>query len=171
VARRYWKTMREQGSRHAGDPVRPHDNPWLEQAVPELSTLDGGYGVRDEDRAARYADWAARLRAKGAAGPKKDGTGAGLGYWSAEALFEDSRRLAHEEAVARGDLATVRELLALFDLREDASRADLGTAYRRLAKAHHPDRFMMADPETQAFHEAEMRRVIDAYEALCRVVA
>ena len=54
---------------------------------------------------------------------------------------------------------------------ENSKRNEIAAAYRRLAKEHHPDRFMMADPETQAFHEAEMRRVIDAYEALRQVVA
>jgi DnaJ-class molecular chaperone len=60
----------------------------------------------------------------------------------------------------------VRELLAVLDLREGASPTDIGSAYRRLAKAHHPDHFAEADPATQTFHAARMRDVIEAYRSL-----
>jgi DnaJ-domain-containing protein 1 len=166
VALRYWKRMREQAALHATDPRPPGDNPWQDRVAPTLSQLGSSFDVADDDRAARYSDWAARLREKGAADRTEDTVASGPGYWSTEALFEDSRRLAREEGLSRGNPWVVRELLAVFDLSEGATSAELSGAYRRLAKQHHPDRFMEADPETRAFHEAEMRRVIDAYEAL-----
>jgi DnaJ-domain-containing protein 1 len=172
VALRYWKRMREQAALHADDPRPATENPWQDGPVATLSQLGARCDIADDDRAARYSDWAARMRDKGAARPGAgDEPATGSGYWSAEALFEDSRRVAHEEGVARRNPWVVRDLLGVFDLAEGATRAEIGHAYRRLAKQHHPDRFMMADPETRAFHEAEMRRVIDAYEALCQVVA
>ena len=151
--------MREQAALHATDPRPPGDNPWQDRVAPTLSQLGSSFEGADDDRAAR-------LREKGAAGRAEDAVASGPGYWSTEALFEDSRRLAREEGLSRGNPWVVRELLAVFDLSEGATSAEISGAYRRLAKQHHPDRFMEADPETRAFHEAEMRRVIDAYEAL-----
>ena len=177
MALRYWKRMREQATLHAEEPRPAQINPWWETVpTPTLSELGARYEIQGDDRTARYNDWADRMRAKGAARPApapaaRAEPASSAGYWTAEALFEDSRRVAREEGISRRNPWVVRELLAVFDLPEGASSADIGSAYRRLAKEHHPDRFMMADPETQAFHEAEMRRVIDAYEALRQVVA
>jgi hypothetical protein len=162
---RYWKRMREQAALHAKEPPPARDNPWKDAPAPTLSQLGASYDITDDDRAARYSDWAARIRDKGAT-KAAEAPAAGPGYWSTEALFEDSRRLAREESMARPNPWFVRELLSVLDLGEGATTAEIGSAYRRLAKQHHPDRFMMADEDTRAFHEAEMRRVIDAYEAL-----
>ena len=164
--------MREQGTRTA-TPDRPwYENPWNPDQDPLLTQVGDGYRIEGDGQAAVYADWAARLREKGAARTRAESPAAGTeGYWSPEALFEDSRRLAREADVADRNPWAVRELLAVLDLREGATRADIGHAYRRLAKQHHPDRYALADPRTQAYHEAEMRRVIDAYAALCQLVA
>ena len=168
MALRYWKRMREQAARHADTPRDDRANPWDDGRPPTLSELGRAYEISDDDRAARYSDWATRLRDKQTSrrAGDADGPGPAQGYWSPEALYEESRRLAREENLARPNPWFVRELLAVFDLQEGATSAEIGSAYRRLAKQHHPDRFMMADAETRAFHEAEMRRVIDAYEAL-----
>jgi DnaJ-domain-containing protein 1 len=158
--------MREQAARHAGEPRPDHQNPWRDRPAPTLSQLGSAYDISGDDRAARYSDWAARIRDKRGGPVADDEAPSSAGYWSTEGLFEDSRRLAHEEGLARPNPWFVRELLAVFELREGATSAEIGSAYRRLAKQHHPDRFMQADEETQEFHAAEMRRVIDAYQAL-----
>jgi hypothetical protein len=172
VALGYWKRMREQAAANADAPRPSRDNPWQDAPPATLSQLGGRYDIAGDDQAARYSDWAARMRQKGADRTAADqAPSPDAGYWSAEALFEDSRRVAREEGVSRRNPWVVAELLGVLDLAEGATRAEIGSAYRRLAKQHHPDRFMMADPDTRAFHEAEMRRVIDAYEALIQVVA
>jgi DnaJ-domain-containing protein 1 len=165
--------MREQAARHAADSRPDHENPWWSGTDrPTLSQLGAGYDIDDDDRTVRYADWAARLRARGATGTATDDAApTSQAYWRPEALFADSHRREREGGVARRNPWVVRELLAVLDLGEGATSADIGSAYRRLAKEHHPDRYMMADARTQAFHEAEMRRVIDAYEALRQVGA
>jgi DnaJ-domain-containing protein 1 len=166
VGLRYWKRMRAQVDTHADAPPADGPNPWRD---PEhtLSQL-GASALTDDARAERYSEWAERMRQRrpstGEAGQPADGPAATANYWSCEALFAESRRLEEEEP--RQNPWRVRELLAVFDLTEGATPAELGTAYRRLAKQHHPDRYVSADPHTQAFHAEHMRRIIDAYREL-----
>jgi hypothetical protein len=167
VALRHWKRMREQGAVHADDPRPAGDNPWQDRPAAPVSQLGSVYGIEGDDRADRYRDWAARLRDKKAAAREPEPDPASTaGYWSAEALFADSRRVEREESRDRPNPWRVRELLAVFDLRDGATTADIGTAYRRLAKQHHPDRYVQADPGTREFHADQMRRIIDAYQEL-----
>ena len=137
----------------------------------------------DPERAAQYAAWAERMRTKraatkariaadAAAGP---GTAASAGdrptstgptYWTTDALFAESRRVEEQELVGRPDPMAVRELLAVLDLRDGADPDQLTAAYRRLAKEHHPDRFVHADEATRRFHEERMLEVNRAYRHL-----
>jgi DnaJ-domain-containing protein 1 len=183
MARRYWKRTRDQAVGRDCDARPAGANPWYDQAPPSLRDLGRTYGAEPTDAAAqadaadRTRDWADRLRQKQerrARPSEEDQPPTSAGYWTVEGLFEESRRLQHEEelhgptgpADGRANPWRFRELLAVFDLEEGATSAEIGSAYRRLAKKHHPDRFVEADPDTQAFHAAEMRRIIDAYQAL-----
>jgi DnaJ like chaperone protein len=56
--------------------------------------------------------------------------------------------------------------LRLFDLTEGASAEEVHSAYRRLAKARHPDRFAALGPAAQATATAAFKRVQEAYEIL-----
>jgi DnaJ-domain-containing protein 1 len=194
VAIRYWKRMREEAALHADDPRPDGPNPWVgeghgddqpvERPLSRLGDLGGAshqyrgdntYAAEDEAaKAARYNDWAERMRDKRtrnqaqareiqdrAAGITRDPT-----YWNSDALFEESRRVDQEELLERPNPWRVTELLAVLDLRDGASATEIGDAYRRLAKTHHPDRFIEADENTREFHEQKMREVIDAYRAL-----
>jgi len=195
VAIRYWKRMREEAALHADDPRPEGDNPWQsdaeeprprlgERPLSRLGDLggfdrdlrgDNSYAAEDEAaKAARYNDWAERMRDKRtrnraqaqeiqdrANGVTRDPT-----YWNSEALFEESRRVDSEELHERPNPWQVTELLAVLDLREGASPSEIGDAYRRLAKTHHPDRFVEADERTREYHEQKMREVIDAYRTL-----
>jgi hypothetical protein len=168
VALRYWKRMREQAAVHAEDPVPRGANPWEDRPARTLGQLGALQAVSDDDRAARYRDWAARLRDQGsrhAAEPAPPAPSSAA-YWSSDALFEESRRLEQEEAPTAANPGRTGELLAELDLRPGATPAEIAVAYRRLAKQHHPDRFVNADPGTEAFHAARMRRIIDAYQLL-----
>lgn len=141
--------------------------------------------LTEDDRAQQYAAWAERMRTKRAAakariaadqqavGAAAGATGApraegapGPTYWTTDALFAESRRVGEQEAAARPDPTVVAELLAVLDLREGADPDQLAAAYRRAAKAHHPDRFVHADEATRRFHEERMLEINRAHGQL-----
>ena len=66
---------------------------------------------------------------------------------------------------ARGPM-TRAKALRMFGLEEGASPDDVHAAYRRLAKARHPDRFARLGPAAQATATAAVKRVQDAYAML-----
>lgn len=187
----YFRKLRVEGRRHADDPVEPGLNPWVTAAPaaaaapagtfapfgappgpstttptgPAVSAMAAGEPV--DDRSQRYNDWAERMRVKRERFRQQLGEEAPTSsYWSTDALFEESRRIDNEELYERPNPWRVRELLAVLDLRDNATRDEIGAAYRRLAKQHHPDRFVAAEPTEQAFHEEQMREINAAYRAL-----
>ena len=66
---------------------------------------------------------------------------------------------------ARGPM-TRAKALRMFGLEEGASPDEVHAAYRRLAKARHPDRFARLGPAAQATATAAFKRVHDAYAIL-----
>lgn len=162
--------MREQGALGRGSPPPDADNPWSEQRqnLARLSEVGAPTDADDPDpRAERYTEWAERLRAKRRRRiDDRDGSPA-PSHWSTDALFEESRRVEDDERHAdRPNPWRVNELLAVLDLREGATVSDVNAAYRRLAKGHHPDRFVEADAEVQELHAEKMREIIRAYRVL-----
>lgn len=61
------------------------------------------------------------------------------------------------------------ELLALFGLNATATRQEIGSAYRKLAAQHHPDRFHRAPIEEQNAAAARFIELTRAYEELLLV--
>jgi len=130
---------------------------------------DGG------SREAQYQAWAERMQTKRAANKARIAddvrTSAGepsqakASYWTTDALFADAK-LDTELSTTRPDPRVVAEMLAVLDLREGADPDQLTAAYRRLAKLHHPDRFLDADEATRTFHEDRMLAVNRAYAHL-----
>ena len=163
--------MREQGARHAGEAPPDAPNPWLEERVTlsRLSDTANPLGGDEPDpRAERYNEWAERLKAKRRRLTNDlDGSPA-PSNWSTDALFEESRRVEDDELHSdrRPNPWRVQELLAVLDLREGATAAEVGMAYRRLAKVHHPDHFVEADLDIQEYHAHKMREIIRAYRTL-----
>lgn len=128
-----------------------------------------------ETRAAEYSAWADRLKAKRAraqaafAGHTSDQEPtAEPSYWSTDSLYAESRRVAEQGEAAGPAADRRRELFAVFNLFDGSTAEEVGEAYRRLAKLHHPDRYATAPPDVQAHHEEEMRRLNVAYTALRR---
>jgi DnaJ-domain-containing protein 1 len=158
--------MREQAALHADDPRPAGPNPWWERAAPAAGPPGRGPRGGADDPAARTSDWAARMRDRRSHDAAAAEPVSTANYWSTESLFEESRRLEREEVLTRPNAGQLQDLLAVLDLREDATPADIARAYRRLAKQHHPDHFVSADPDVQTYHAARMRAVIDAYHAL-----
>jgi DnaJ-domain-containing protein 1 len=120
------------------------------------------------ERAAAYSAWAARMKAKREqtrSAADRNGT-AQPTYWTTDALFAESVRVAEDQSAADSTGRKVAELLAVLQLPATATPEQVGDAYRRLAKAHHPDRFIDADAATQRLHDDQMRRVNQAYRAL-----
>ena len=58
------------------------------------------------------------------------------------------------------------ELLAVLELREGATRQEIGAAYRRLVAQHHPDRFHGSTAEEQNAAAARFIELTRAYEEL-----
>jgi DnaJ-domain-containing protein 1 len=84
-------------------------------------------------------------------------------YWDSNTLFEESRRLEESrDPTVMGE----RELLAEFGLSESASKVQVQAAYRRLAKEHHPDRWVDADESVQEQHAQRMLEITAVYQAL-----
>ncbi len=170
---RSMKRMRS-GTADRPAPGSPPGNPWDEREDgevrrPTLQELGDVIHIDDEGKVAQYNEWAERLRQKrqkareaieGSTPPPQ------ASYWSTDALFEESRRVEENEMGRRPDPARVQQLLAELDLRDGATAEDIGAAYRRLAKQHHPDRFASADEQTQRFHAEKMASINRAYRAL-----
>ncbi|MCX7621261.1 MAG: J domain-containing protein [Acidimicrobiales bacterium] len=145
-------------------------NPWDEEAARHnLRDLGDTIHIDDEGKVAQYNEWAERLRQKRqrtreeieGSTPKQEAS-----YWTTDALFEESRRIQENELSSRPDPARVQELLSELDLRGNATAEEIGSAYRRLAKQHHPDRYAAADEATQRFHAERMAAINRAYRAL-----
>jgi len=167
---RYWKKMRDEGAKQPSV-ARSDDNPWGESSErANLGHLSSTYTTVESDghegASARYNDWAERMKEKRNRLAQDKAGQPTASYWSTDALFEESRRVEDDEILSRPNPWRVIELLATLDLREGASTTEIGEAYRRLAKQHHPDRFVDAEPAIQAFHAEKMRNVITAYRTL-----
>ena len=188
MASEYFKRMRagRKGEASAPDIAAAVDaslNPWTEWTPPQPVAPEhpNVSPVASDPRADAYASWAARMQEKRSrtqakianaqdgvrwatlgAAPETDSSG----YWTTDVLFAESQRVAEEELTSRPNPWRVAELLAVLDLRDDASPQQIADAYKSLAKAHHPDRFVSADEATQQFHADRMTSINRAYHAL-----
>jgi DnaJ-domain-containing protein 1 len=180
VALRYWKRMRDKAAAADGrseSPLAPMDNPWLEPTPDSLLDLEATTSfarpeLTADERATQYTEWANRMREKrqkvreainestAHAGEER------TSYWTADALYADSQRVEQDDLANRPNPWRVKELFATLDLEDGATRHEVGSAYKRLAKQHHPDRYVTADPETQELHAEKMRDINQAYRSL-----
>jgi DnaJ-domain-containing protein 1 len=175
--------MRDKAAASADEsPLAPFDNPWAEPIPDSLVDLESTTGfaraeLSADERAAQYTDWANRMREKrqrvrdamngstgaGGAGSSEPET---ANYWTPDALFAESRRIEDDPIAERPNPWRVKELYAVLDLDDSATPREVGSAYKRLAKQHHPDRYVGADPATQEHHAERMRDINRAYRSL-----
>lgn len=165
------KRARDNAANHRGTPSSPSGDPADDADThrPTLQELGDIIHIDDEGKVAQYNEWAERLRQKRqrareaieGAEPTPQAS-----YWTTDALFEESQRVQENELGNRPDPARVQQLLSELDLRGEVTPDDVGAAYRRLAKQHHPDRYADADEETQRIHAERMAAINRAYRAL-----
>lgn len=163
--------MREKAADETAASFAPAPNPWVDEETEKVLDIElGRTELSAAERAAQYNEWADRMKAKrqrnrdailGSQRPKTDSS-----YWSTDALFADSRLAEEDDLLTRPNPWRVQELLSILDLDHDAAPEDVGDAYRKLAKQHHPDRYVAADRETQQFHADKMTDINKAYRAL-----
>lgn len=176
MAIRNWRRLRDEAAKHREDAPEDRLNPWGEgpSRLGDLGTpasTGADSGGDGSERVQQYADWADRMKAKRERNRELTGQGgpcepsAGL-HWSTDALYAESRLVEEQETLTRPNPWRTRELLAQLDLTEGASIDDIGFAYRRLAKEHHPDRFVGADDQTKTFHADRFRSINAAYKSL-----
>ena len=187
MAKRPWRRMREQAV-DARTTIQPdRANPWDDDtAPPRLGDLgmptagvpttanpsaDAADGTA---RAEQYAAWAERMRSKrertralvGKGAEADAGAPGGGAHWSTDALYAESRHVEEQETLSRPNPWRTRELLSTLDLDGEPTLDEIGAAYRRLAKTHHPDRFVGADTATQEYHAKRMLDINAAYSSL-----
>jgi DnaJ domain len=148
VVGRSWRYTREDGS-----PDRRYaSNPQIPVVLYGLLRLTSpsGLGVRlqvsNRTAAARFA------RAFGAGEREKHTRRA-----AAESEGQERARYFAEEAKAE---AAARRILGVAD---DASMSEIIAAYRRLARAYHPDKVMNLAPEVREFADHKMKEINAAY--------
>jgi DnaJ-domain-containing protein 1 len=167
-------------------PVDDRENPWdgLGVESPRLNDLATERATTPEEDAAaeaarveQYQAWMDRMRQKReqarrmASGEPVAAEATSRTYWTTDAVYAESKRVEEAEAATRPNPWKTRELLAVLDLREGATLDEVGLAYRRLAKQHHPDRYADADEATKEFHADRMRRINAAYRSLRTVLS
>ncbi len=158
------------------------ENPWDEPEVPRLGDLGGHQMPADPTaeeltgaKAEQYALWQQRMHDKRARtramldGPTDPSTS--RTHWSTDALFAESRLVEEKESVSRPNPWRTRQLLSTLDLTEGASLDEVSLAYRRLAKTHHPDRYVGASEEVRDFHAKKMLDINAAYSSLKALLA
>jgi DnaJ-domain-containing protein 1 len=132
---------------------------WAIEGGPAVSASDDPFL---SDDAVRTSAWAERLRQKRVRDQARilglDEADEPRGYWHAD-------HVRREPVVDLTDPRTA-EPLGVLGLAPGAGDAEVAAAYRRLAKAHHPDRWLTADESVRRQHAEEMLRVNAAYAAL-----
>ena len=158
----------------AAAPVDPPRHQPLDELA-DLTVIEAGTPTQ---RAEQYNAWAERLKQKRARAKEVYATTTSTdepaaaptsAHWTAEAVFAESRRLEEAETWERPDPRRAAELLAVLGLQSDATALQVGDAYRRLAKKHHPDRFAAAEAEVQDEHADRMAEINRAYAALKKI--
>lgn len=124
---------------------------WMFAFLGLLGSLHGVMGIY------YFSDWHSQNEPRNLAGRLRQMLLAGRGLSHARAA---DRR-------AKGAIAP----RALFGLGTTFTRKELDRARRRLARAHHPDRWSSAPEPTRRAHEAAMKRINAAYEELAAEVS
>lgn len=166
------------GGQSGGQSGDPSNGPGGNQQGDRLGTsLFGG-----ESRNADYAAWAERLKAKRdrnrqvvADLTEQPTDEAAPNYWSTDALYAESARVReHEQAEAHSHWEAEERKVELgntLGMHGEINLTTANEAFRRLAKLHHPDRYVDADAGIQDHHAAEMMKVNGAYAALKKLLA
>lgn len=127
----------------------------------------------DTATADQYSAWAERLRQKRVsaqrdiAGTAPDPAGPPReAHWSSQSVFTESQRVVDNDLGAHRDPVGISAAYAVLGLESDASLDEIDARYRRLAKQHHPDRFITSDAATQREHAERFRSINTARDVV-----
>lgn len=83
-----------------------------------------------------------------------------------EHFFKNARRTGNTRAGSdnRHHIKPPHEVLGVA---RNADQATIKSAYRKLIKAYHPDRFAHLGPDYEAEAQRKTREIIQAYQAMC----
>lgn len=118
-----------------------------------------------EDEAARAAERARKRQAEAERRAARIARAQRRAEQQAEQRREkQEQRRAEREAVQARSRGT--DPYVILGITPDATAEDITSAYRRLARAHHPDMHRHGTPQERAAHEAQMKRINVAYGLL-----
>lgn len=141
-----------EGDDHA-PPAGEHDD--------RASASDGGEGSRAAPRTPEEIREAFRKKRRQPQGPTTEKKSSFNDYYSTDSLFAS----VGDEAVDLGVLDPTDPYVVL-GVPTSATWEQITSAHRRLAKLHHPDRLLNADPEDRARSEQRMAEINIAYGEL-----
>jgi hypothetical protein len=117
--------------------------------------------VSSRDAAARFA------RAFGVEGieeePRKADGRQGRG---SEAEEDAEKSAAYYDSLSMKEKARIASAFTTLGVRKGATMAEISAAYKKLARAHHPDKVAMLEPEEREVTERRMKEVNAAYTIL-----
>lgn len=96
-----------------------------------------------------------------------------LEWWNSVENKNTNNNKTHDEQSFNSDSSTAFNIekikaLAILGLSENASLEDIKSAYKRMVKIHHPDKFYSLGEEAVRAAEESFCRIQEAYDYLCR---
>jgi DnaJ-domain-containing protein 1 len=169
VVETVWRFSRPDGS---PDPRHRNDNAEIPVVLYGLLSIEGpsGLGMQlmasNRREAARFARaFGARdlreKRRKDSAADAASGKASGRSAKGQKARQKEYRSAEELEREAR--LATARKILGVA---KGASAGEINSAYRELARTHHPDKVASLEPEVRIYSEQRMKEINAAYAEL-----
>ena len=84
----------------------------------------------------------------------------------AEADEDAEKSAAYYDSLSMKEKARIASAFTTLGVRKGATMAEISAAYKKLARAHHPDKVAMLEPEEREVAERRMKEVNAAYAEL-----
>jgi DnaJ domain len=119
--------------------------------------------VSSRDAAAQFA------RAFGAEEFREEAAKAEGGHKQRHEKEGDKRARAYYDSLTMKEKAQIASAYATLGVKKGASMGEISTAYKDLARIHHPDKVAMLEPGEREASERRMKEINSAYAVLKRV--
>jgi hypothetical protein len=117
--------------------------------------------VSSREAAARFA------RAFGVEGIEEEtGQADGRPGWGSEAEEDAEKSAAYYDSLSMKEKARIASAFTTLGVRKGATMAEISAAYKKLARANHPDKVALLEPEEREVAERRMKEVNAAYTVL-----